>query len=821
MTTITSLKELQYEFKSKASDLDLTVQCGMDGNFNARFAVIGEGPGQEEVNQGLPFVGASGRLLWDALRTHRLLRTDFYSTNVCKRQISLAKNTRYPVTAEEWVKWRLLLQWELEQLPNLEYILCLGNAGIQALFGWEGVKKYRGSVYPWRDKTVTVTLNPAAVIREPKDEIIFKLDVARFRNVINGDHAEYRINKIINPTFKEAVEFIRECKLGDKTPSYDIEIISMETACHGLAIDPHEAMCINLRNEYSNVYDPEEEAQLLFELQDLFDAKPVIAQNGNFDAHWTGYKDLLRVRIGFDTLLAHHTLYPTLPHNLGFLTSQYTTHPYYKDEIDIYKEGGDINSFWRYNCADAAITYAIAQRELEELKQRKLDKFFFSHVMRLEPHLVQTTVDGLAVDTSMKDTIAADMKVTTDAVVAEFHEMARRIARRDDDYSPNLNSPKQMKELFLDRLHCKSTDGSFDDTARTKILNDSRTSMDVQALILKYNEFKKADKFRSTYAEQQIDPDRRTRYVFKQNGVAAAPGRLSSSGTLWNTGLNMQNQPSAAYPFYCTDPGTVMFYFDLSQAEARVVAYLADLEQWKEDFERARLGGDFDAHRSLAAAMYNIPYDQVPKEDQDEDGNFTIRYKGKRCRHGLSYGMNWMKLAETTGLSPYEAKKAYILFHKTTPGIERWHREVARVAKVDRRMVTPLGRELPILERVDDSNIRNLIAFVPQSTIGDKVKSVWYKAHEDPEWDMSKMRIKLNIHDAVIGIATPDKVKTALRIARKYAEEPILIQDIYKRKVEKLIIPADVKISEPDETGRHRWSTLKKVKDLDSYEVKL
>ena len=178
--TITNLKELQDEFKHRARDLGLAVQVGPDGNFNARYAIIGEGPGQAELNEGRAFVGHAGRMLWDGLRPHRLLRTDFYITNVVKRQISLAKNTKHPINADEWIKWQHLVQWELDQLPNLEYILVLGNAGLSALFGWQGISKYRGSVYPYKDKTTLISLNPAAVLREPKDEIVFRLDMARF-----------------------------------------------------------------------------------------------------------------------------------------------------------------------------------------------------------------------------------------------------------------------------------------------------------------------------------------------------------------------------------------------------------------------------------------------------------------------------------------------------------------------------------------------------------------------------------------------------------------------------------------------------------------
>lgn len=819
--TINNLKELQNEFKHRAKDYGLHVQVPGDGNFNAKYAIIGEGPGQAELNEGRSFVGYAGRMLWDGLRPHRLLRTDFYITNVVKRQISLAKNTKHPINADEWLKWQSLTQWELDQLPNLEYILCLGNAGLSTLFGWEGVNKYRGSVYDYKGKRTLISLNPAAVLREPKDEIVFRLDMARFGNVIRGDHHEHEVRAIINPTFTEAVAYIDKMIADQKPVSYDIETISNETACHGIGNDPHEAMCINLRTRYENHYTLEEEAILLNKLQEMFDKCEIVAQNGNFDAHWVGYKDHLDLKIAHDTMLMHHTLYPTLPHNLGFITSQYTTHPYYKDEISSYREGGDIDDFWRYNCKDVAITLAAFYKLREELKQQKLHDFYYNHVQRLDKYLVQTTVDGLLTDPVVKGEVAAKIKADIEKISIDLIEMAREELKLPDAYNPNLNSGPQMKDLFLNKLNLKSASGSFDATARQKILNDNRTSMAAQQMVLKYNEYQKAAKFHSTYAESRVDPDDRIRYTFKQQGVAAAPGRLSSSGTLWGTGLNMQNQPKAAYKFYIADPGTVMFYFDLSQAEARVVAYLADIEKWKEDFERARLGGDFDAHRSLAASMYSIPYNEVPTEDVDEAGNFTIRYKAKRCRHGLNYTMQWPRLAETTNMSPYEAKRSFILYHKVNPEIELWWKELERIVRKEKELWTPLGRRLRILQRIDDDSLGNIVAFVPQSTIGDHAKRVWYQCHEDDEWDNRKMRIKLNVHDALIGIATPDKVKDALRIAKRYAEQPILIQDVYRRKVEPLIIPADTAISEPDEFGLHRWSTLKKVKDLASYEVKI
>ena len=65
----------------------------------------------------------------------------------------------------------------------------------------------------------------------------------------------------------------------------------------------------------------------------------------------------------------------------------------------------------------------------------------------------------------------------------------------------------------------------------------------------------------------------------------------------------------------------------------------------------------------------------------------------------------------------------------------------------------------------------------------------------------------MNVHDALLCIAPLDKVKTCVAIMKEHAEAPIPIKGY------PLIIPADLKIGiEPDETGKIRWSTLKKWK---------
>src|SRR5690606_34435564 len=127
---------------------------------------------------------------------------------------------------------------------------------------------------------------------------------------------------------------------------------------------------------------------------------------------WLWFIDRLKVRpLWFDTMLAHHTLYPLMPHNLGFLTTQYTTHPFYKDEGKAWRDGGDIDSHWRYNVKDACIMLKCQQMMLKELQDQKLDEFFFNEVMPRQPELIGMTVGGVKIDQKLKEQIAGEMNV--------------------------------------------------------------------------------------------------------------------------------------------------------------------------------------------------------------------------------------------------------------------------------------------------------------------------------------------------------------------------------------------------------------------------
>jgi DNA polymerase len=244
-------------------------------------AIVGEGPGESEVQKGRPFIGGSGRLLFDTLKTIGLNRTDLYTTNVVKRQISLSRfgNEKNVVKREELEKWIEMLNWELSKLPNLKTILIMGGYALAALLGEEKITHWRGSVVERaklpgnRLGTYVCTINPAYAMRELKLEPVFALDIRnKLRAVLDGTFTPYKIETLINPSYQRALKEIRELKQAKKPTTCDIEGIGGQTACIGFANDPHRSVCINWRDDRRNRYSVQEEADILYAIQDLCDS---------------------------------------------------------------------------------------------------------------------------------------------------------------------------------------------------------------------------------------------------------------------------------------------------------------------------------------------------------------------------------------------------------------------------------------------------------------------------------------------------------------------------------------------------------------------
>jgi uracil-DNA glycosylase len=138
-----------------------TVVFGM-GDPSADLMFIGEGPGEQEDRQGLPFVGRSGQLL-DRLLLDELglTRDRVYIANVVKCR---PPGNRDP-KPDEIAACRPYLQQQLD-LIRPTVVVTLGRYAAQWLLDTtEGITRLRGRSYPFAHGVLIPTLHPAAALR--------------------------------------------------------------------------------------------------------------------------------------------------------------------------------------------------------------------------------------------------------------------------------------------------------------------------------------------------------------------------------------------------------------------------------------------------------------------------------------------------------------------------------------------------------------------------------------------------------------------------------------------------------------------------------
>ena len=97
-----------------------------DGNLDADIVFIGEAPGKNEDEQGLPFVGAAGKFLNEMLAAADLERGDVYITNIVKYR---PPNNRDPLPEEKQAFWPYLAR-QLE-IINPKAIVTLGRHSME------------------------------------------------------------------------------------------------------------------------------------------------------------------------------------------------------------------------------------------------------------------------------------------------------------------------------------------------------------------------------------------------------------------------------------------------------------------------------------------------------------------------------------------------------------------------------------------------------------------------------------------------------------------------------------------------------------------
>ena len=132
------------------------------GNRNAEVLLVGEGPGQHEDEQGVPFVGRAGQLLDDMLEIIGLDRTKVYIANIVKCR---PPNNRDPLNVEQ----DACIGWLRRQTALLrpKVIVCLGRIAAKVIIKEDfRITSEHGQWFQRNGVQMTAIYHPSALLRD-------------------------------------------------------------------------------------------------------------------------------------------------------------------------------------------------------------------------------------------------------------------------------------------------------------------------------------------------------------------------------------------------------------------------------------------------------------------------------------------------------------------------------------------------------------------------------------------------------------------------------------------------------------------------------
>ncbi len=186
---------LRFDWDTIYSELDGCTKCGLckgrhsivisDGDPHAEIMFIGEGPGREEDEQGVPFVGAAGRLFNYLLEEAGLTREEIYICNIVKCRPPQNRDP-FPEEAEACLPY---LRAQIA-LVRPKVIVCLGRIAAKYVYDSEiQISRQRGQVRKKGAFYVIPTYHPAAILRKQEltNDFVWDLNTARrIRDKINN-----------------------------------------------------------------------------------------------------------------------------------------------------------------------------------------------------------------------------------------------------------------------------------------------------------------------------------------------------------------------------------------------------------------------------------------------------------------------------------------------------------------------------------------------------------------------------------------------------------------------------------------------------------
>jgi uracil-DNA glycosylase family 4 len=746
------------------------------GPISARLAMVGEAPGEQEVADPLkrPFVGGSGQLLEAIMRQTGIDPSTVYFSNIIKER---------PEEKEihAWIKnhpnnysvYLQLLNQELGSLPNLQMIVPVGATAIDAICNKKSIENWRGSIIPAtlpsvKGKKCVGIVHPAAILRQWLYRPATVIDMARIKEEMEFPELNLPVREyVIDPTFEQVLDEISDAKKSPDLLSVDIETLPhpQRMSLFQFCISAKRAIAILFQHrDGRSVWTEDQELIILKALIDLLEncGRRIIGQNIlTFDFFMLmlyGFNiEKLLANVWMDLMEAFECIEPQLPRGLDFLTSVYTREPFYKTEGKEWGTKQGEEEFKVYGCKDVLVVHEIVPQVYQELVEEKLLDFYYDRFQGLAWERLQMTRRGLLIDEKKRKELK--IQFTRDIVIdqAKLNVLT--------GHNLNVSSHKQMANYLYDELKLPKQWKNGKVTCDEDAILTLSTKYPGEAFRLILSQRNKRNLF-SNNIEARKDSDGRIRCSF---GFAET-GRFRSYECPLGSGGNLQNWTPSMRVMVVPDPGKVLVECDLSQAEARVVAYAGHIKYMLDVFVHDPNTIEGDIHRHTASIIFEMALDTITKESDE-------RYAAKRIVHASDYGMHantfskrFNKDAADSGhrlISITEAAGYLGKYHEKVPelrsGYHRWIQDQVRATKL---LFNPYGRRMKFHDRIGEDLYRAGYAWYAQSTVTDIINTILKVIAKTYD-------VWLQVHDSILACCWPHEIPSLIALIK--ASNPVII----------------------------------------------
>ena len=427
----------------------------------------------------------------------------------------------------------------------------------------------------------------------------------------------------------------------------------------------------------------------------------------------------------FDIKLAHYLINPDISHDLINLSNNYLN-------VSVNKKFEELKDY-EVSC----LTYKLKNLLKSDLEKFNQIKLYNEIEIPLLKTLAKMEIEGINLDVKFLKKLSERTTNELEDITKEIYELA------GEEF--NISSPKQLGEILFDKMKItnkpkKTKTGQY--STSEEVLNELSSKSDLVKLVLK---FRSISKLLNTYINslpKQLDKSTNrihTEYV----QTVASTGRLSSiNPNLQNIPIRTHRGREVRKAFIARNKDYFLMAADYSQIELRIIASLSNEENMMNAFKKKE-----DIHASTASAVFNVPINQVSKEQ---------RSNAKVVNFGIIYGVSAFGLSNQTNLNRTESKELIEKYFEKYPKLKQYINNQISFARNNGYVETVLGRRRYLKDINSQNSVvrgaaeRNAINAPVQGSAADIIKIAMINIQRKLSKGNYKSKMLLQIHDELV-----------------------------------------------------------------------